>query len=206
MKGKALWVVGGILLVGGVVAYFVFFRKRKAKGEAEGDTPPSTDESAYSQNTTSGGSSGSSDKFTFPFKTTEEGNNFRDFVNNRNEKWAKDNELDRKGELNKYLQKAWDVYGKTYQALKDKKYTLGKKQKLTIQKDTPIYSKADLNSPVLAKATGKLVSNTHSDRVTLGLPNNGFYTLFVPANLNSAKKDVTGFVALNTKGMEIKNV
>lgn len=112
---KALLVIGSFVVIGGVLAYFLFFRTRKKGTEGTGETPPTTGESSAYTPTTSGGTSGSSSSsFTFPFKTTEEGNKFRKWVNDNYPQWAKDNELGVSGKLNSYVEKAWKQYGDVY--------------------------------------------------------------------------------------------
>jgi len=114
---KALLVIGSFVVIGGVLAYFLFFRNRKRGSEGTGETPPSTGEpSAYTPTTSSTPSSSgsSSSSFTFPFKTTEEGNKFRLWVNNNYPDWAKKNKLDKSGSLNSYVEKAWKEFGATY--------------------------------------------------------------------------------------------
>lgn len=107
---KALLVIGSFVVIGGVLAYFLFFRNGKRGSEGTGETPPSTGEPSASTPTPSGSTS-----YSFPFKTTEEGNKFRVWVNNNYPDWAKKNNLDKSGSLNSYVDKAWKEYGATYQ-------------------------------------------------------------------------------------------
>jgi len=55
--------------------------------------------------------------FTFPFKTKEEGNKFREWVNTKDPAYAKKNKLSKSGELNDYVERAWVVYGAEYTKL-----------------------------------------------------------------------------------------
>ena len=64
--------------------------------------------------TKSSGESKSSVKV--PFKNTEEGNAFRQWVNNTHPDYAKEIDLDKEGSYNNsYIAKAWNKYGKEYQ-------------------------------------------------------------------------------------------
>ena len=47
-----------------------------------------------------------------PFKNKEEGNDFRNWVNDNYPDWAKENQLDRSGQFNNsYIQKAYQEFG-----------------------------------------------------------------------------------------------
>lgn len=65
--------------------------------------------------TKSSGESKSSVKV--PFKNTEEGNAFRQWVNNTHPDYAKEIDLDKEGSYNNsYIAKAWNKYGKDYKS------------------------------------------------------------------------------------------
>ena len=50
-----------------------------------------------------------------PFKNKEEGNDFRNWVNDNYPDWAKENQLDRSGQFNNsYIQKAYQEFGDEY--------------------------------------------------------------------------------------------
>ena len=56
-----------------------------------------------------------------PFKTTQEGNAFRVWVNDNHSEWAKANKLDRSGSHNNsYVQKAWAQFGAEYEKTQEK--------------------------------------------------------------------------------------
>lgn len=52
--------------------------------------------------------------YTFPFKTTNEGNKFRAWVNTNYPTYAREIDLDVSGGLNSYVEKAWKKYGAEY--------------------------------------------------------------------------------------------
>ena len=77
--------------------------------------------------TKSSGESKSSVKV--PFKNTEEGNAFRQWVNNTHPVYAKEIDLDKEGSYNNsYIAKAWNKYGSEYQN-KDKNKDKNKEKK-----------------------------------------------------------------------------
>jgi hypothetical protein len=90
--------------------------------------------------TKSSGESKSSVKV--PFKNTEEGNAFRQWVNNTHPDYAKEIDLDKEGSYNNsYVAKAWNKYGGEYQNKKDSrdyinKYQLDYINKMTAKQDT----------------------------------------------------------------------
>ena len=136
-SGKALWVIGSFVVIGGAIAYFIW-RSRKDKSTESSEAPPSTGEPSAYVPSSSGGSSGgsSSSSYSFPFKTTEEGNKFRKWVNDNYPDWAKKNKLDVSGSLNSYVDKAWKQYGEAYT-----KATSGGSATTTSQKKTYLYAK-----------------------------------------------------------------
>jgi hypothetical protein len=110
-KAKAVAVVISIIAIAGVVGYLLY-RRKKAKQTSstfQTDFVPTPTPSTPSQSSTS-----TPIRYTFPFKTEEEGNKFRGWVNDKYPQFAKSIELDRVGKLNSYLQKAWDKYGFEY--------------------------------------------------------------------------------------------
>ncbi len=129
---KALLVIGSFVVIGGVLAYFLFFRTRKKGQEGTGETPPTTGDSSAYTPTPSVSTSSSSSQYSFPFKTTEEGNKFRKWVNDNYPQWAKDNKLDVSGSLNSYVEKAWKQYGDVYN-----KYVLNPTANTTSTTSTP---------------------------------------------------------------------
>jgi len=60
---------------------------------------------------------GYSESITFPFKTVEEGNKFRQWVNDTYPDVAKELDLSPKGPLNSVLQNAWDVFHTEWEEL-----------------------------------------------------------------------------------------
>ena len=71
--------------------------------------------SSSSSSSSSGKSSVPSEPAT-PFKTKEEGNKFREWVNKKYPDWAKENKLDASGsENNSYIRKAYSQYGSEYE-------------------------------------------------------------------------------------------
>ena len=61
-----------------------------------------------------GGGGGGSTNYTFPFKTTDEGNTFRAWINTNYPTYAKEIKLDLTGALNSFVEKAWIKYGTEY--------------------------------------------------------------------------------------------
>lgn len=88
--------------------------------------------------TKSGGESKSSVKV--PFKNTEEGNAFRQWVNNTHPDYAKEIDLDKEGSYNNsYVAKAWNKYGKDYKDQQDYLTNIkngGIQYDMTMQRDT----------------------------------------------------------------------
>ena len=111
---KIFWIIGGLVVIaGGIGAYFLL---RKPKQENNNN-----DDNNDFQNPLLSGDSGSGSgsgsvvtNYTFPFKTTEEGNKFRTWVNTNYPAYAKEIDLDVSGALNSYVEKAWKKYGSVY--------------------------------------------------------------------------------------------
>jgi hypothetical protein len=105
-KRKGAIIAVSLLVIAGIITYVIYSRRKSLwKPDYMSDTAP-----MLSQESVGGGVMG----FTFPFKTTEEGNRFRGWVNDNYPSIAKELDLDRSGQLNSYLQKAWDRLGALY--------------------------------------------------------------------------------------------
>lgn len=107
---KALLVIGSFVVIGGVLAYFLFFRTRKKGQEGTGETPPTTGDSSASTPSTSGSTSTSDN----PFKSSAELKAFQNWVINvKKDKTI----LGSAGADRKWGSKsrsAWEKYGKEY--------------------------------------------------------------------------------------------
>jgi len=196
---KALLVIGSFLVIGGVVAFFLI-RSRKKRSEESSDTPPSTgnDASAYTQSGSGSSSSTPTEKqFNFPFKTEEEGNKFRTWVNNKYPSWAKENELSSSGKLNEYVQKAWDKFGKEYQSILSQGFKIESKPvKYVTTAVQRIYEKPDLNSNVTARTTRELLFDGNTDRLIQGANKINFFKVSLREDENTSKQRMTGYVAV----------
>lgn len=105
-NGKAIAVILSFVAIAGVIGYVLYRRKKAKQSQSGGDSslPETTPQSTPS----SGGG------YSFPFKTTDEGNKFRVWVNTNYPAYAKQISLDKSGLLNSYVDKAWKVYGNEY--------------------------------------------------------------------------------------------
>jgi hypothetical protein len=114
---RKLIIGGSLLVVLGVGGYFLYDYLKKQK--AEKDAKKLQEENPVIGGGTGGGkgggSTGGGSGYTFPFKTTTEGNAFRAWVNDNYPAYALSIQLDRTGSLNSYVQKAWVKYGSEYQ-------------------------------------------------------------------------------------------
>ncbi len=110
-KGLGL-VIFSLVAVAGVVGYIVWKKyKEKKDGKKDEKTPDGTPDGI---NQTLTDTNIAPSGFTFPFKTKEEGNNFRAWVIAKDPAYAKSIKLDPTGELNSFLEKAWLKYGEIY--------------------------------------------------------------------------------------------
>lgn len=112
------WIIGSLIVVaGGIGAYFLL---RKPKEDNEENTKKDADVNTGGVGGEYGGGSVTPSvekkEYTFPFKTTEKGNKFRAWVIKKDPAFAKSIDLDATGQLNSYVQKAWDKYGQEYSA------------------------------------------------------------------------------------------
>ncbi len=93
-----------------------------------------------------------------PFKNTEEGNAFRQWVNNTHPDYAKEINLDKEGSYNNsYVAKAWNKYGKDYKDQQDYLTNIkkgGVQYDMTMQRDSlepyerEMKNKSDLETPI----------------------------------------------------------
>jgi len=120
-RKKKILIIASLLIIAGVGGYFIY---RKIRSKKEEEERKKAEEQALldsQSNKPSGGGSGGggysgSTSYTFPFVTTEEGNKFRAWVNEKYPAYAKEISLDKTGGLNAYLEKAWVKYGALYLA------------------------------------------------------------------------------------------
>jgi hypothetical protein len=149
---RKLIIGGSLLVVLGVGGYFLYdyLKKQKAEKDAKklqeenpvigGGTGGGT-----GGGSTGGGSTGGGSGYTFPFKTTTEGNAFRAWVNDNYPAYALSIQLDRTGSLNSYVQKAWVKYGAEYQ----------KKTGVGSNVETPVATPIKVGNKVIAKVKTK---------------------------------------------------
>jgi hypothetical protein len=114
-RRKKIIIGTAILVICGVVGYFIYKKIKDSKPEEQPPAPAPDSSSGSNTSIGSGSNVGSGNQFTFPFKTTDEGNAFRAWVIAKDPQFAKSIDLSAKGPLNNYIQKAWDKYGAEYQ-------------------------------------------------------------------------------------------
>lgn len=155
---RKLIIGGSLLVVLGVGGYFLYdyIKKRNAERQLKTDADSGqgtggggtigggTGGGSKGGSGTGGGSTGGSG-YTFPFKTKDEGNAFRAWVNDNYPAYAKSIQLDRTGSLNSYVQKAWVKYGAEYQ----------KKTGIGSNVETPAATPIKVGDKVIAKITTK---------------------------------------------------
>jgi len=126
-----------------IVSFDAFMKSKINEDGGSGDVIDLSNISGLIKNVGSGSSSGSKSKpkpsgvkvpkySATPFKTKEEGNKFREWVNKKDPAWAKENNLDTTGpENNNYIRKAYAQFSEAY--IKDNKApeTVKKEIKLT---------------------------------------------------------------------------
>lgn len=116
------------LIIAGVGGYFIY---RKIKSTKEEKRKKEEEEKARieAEKQPSGSSSGgySAPVYTHSsyLKTKEEGDKFRNWVNDKYPAYAKEIDLARKGDLNSYVEKAWLKYGNEYKSQNDFKPSQG---------------------------------------------------------------------------------
>lgn len=98
-----------LLGVGGYYGYKMLYKPKEDEDEDEIIIPPTN-----SGDGGGGGSGSGATNYTFPFKTTDEGNTFRAWINTNYPAYAKEIKLDPTGSLNKYVETAWIKYGTEY--------------------------------------------------------------------------------------------
>jgi hypothetical protein len=112
-KGAKVGLVIALFVLLGVGGYYGYKMLYKPKEEEDDDVlilpPPNNDDGLGG-----GGSGSGATNYTFPFKTTEEGNKFRAWVNTNYPTYAREIKLDLTGALNSYVEKAWKKYGVEY--------------------------------------------------------------------------------------------
>ena len=108
---KKLWIALGSALAIGLGAYIYIRRRNAAIEEYSGDVS-SAEKDATS---TAKDKSTNTVLASTPFKSNEEGNKFRGWVNDMYPDWAKANQLDRTGSFdNSFIRSAWKLYGEQY--------------------------------------------------------------------------------------------
>lgn len=111
-KGGKIGLVVVLFVLLGVGGYYGYQMLYKPKEEDEDEAPPVIDPKKDGGG--GGGSGDGSKNYTFPFKTTDEGNKFRAYINTKYPAYAKEIKLDLKGGLNSFVEKAWKKYGDEY--------------------------------------------------------------------------------------------
>jgi hypothetical protein len=146
---RKLIIGGSLLVVLGVGGYFLYdyIKKRNAERQLkpDADSGQGSGGGGTIGGGTVGGSTGVGSGYTFPFKTTAEGNAFRAWVNDNYPAYAKSIQLDRTGSLNSFVQKAWVKYGAEYQ----------KKTGVGSNVETPVATPIKVGDKVIAKVKTK---------------------------------------------------
>ena len=107
-KGAKIGIVIALFVllgVGGYYGYKMLYKPKEEEDEEEIIIPPT--------NSGSGSGSGATN-YTFPFKTTDEGDKFRAWINTNYPAYAKEIDLAKSGALNSFVEKAWLKYGTEY--------------------------------------------------------------------------------------------
>lgn len=105
---KALLVIGSFVVIGGVLAYFLFFRTRKKGTEGTGETPPTTGESSAYTPSTIGSTTDN------PFKSSDELKAFQNWVINVKKDTTILGSAGADGKWGSKSRSAWQKYGKEY--------------------------------------------------------------------------------------------
>lgn len=108
-KASKVGVVIFLVLLLGVGGYYGYTMLFKPKDDDVVPDNPKDDEPKKDD-----GVNSSSTTYSFPFKTTQEGNNFRAWVNTNYSAYAKEIDLSVTGALNSYVDNAWKKYGAEY--------------------------------------------------------------------------------------------
>lgn len=109
-KGGKIGLVVVLFVLLGVGGYYGYKMLYKPKEEEDNDEIIIIDPKKDG----GGGGGGGSTTYTFPFKTTDEGNKFRAWINTKYPTYAREINLDISGGLNSYVEKAWIKYGAEY--------------------------------------------------------------------------------------------
>jgi hypothetical protein len=148
-KTKKRIIIGvASLAILGIATYFgVKWWKNKQKEKEEAAKRKAEEEATKNEIKATQSGSAPAPSYTFPFKTVEEGNAFRKWVNKNYPDWAKKEKLAESGQLNSWVEKAWKQYGTEYT------------QKIL---NAPVEVKTDLNpgDKVVAKNKTKGYSTT----------------------------------------------
>lgn len=162
-NGKAIAVVVSILAIVGVVGYVLYRRKKEL---ALLDQAPSQPENTpYNQPNTTPANTTAGSGYSFPFKTIDEGNKFRAWVNYKYPAYAKQISLDKTGQLNSYLEKAWKQYGGEYTVVVLKPNTpsqsqTGPKKVWTTEAFTGLYKNPDDSIPYRNAGKSEYIGTT----------------------------------------------
>ncbi len=117
--------------------------------------------------TKSSGESKSSVKV--PFKNTEEGNAFRQWVNNTHPDYAKEINLDKEGSYNNsYVAKAWNKYGKDYKDQQDYLTNIkngGIQYDMTMQRDSTEPYEREMKKQVDLETPITFTPNTNDEEI-----------------------------------------
>jgi len=122
MKNRGVIIISSLVVIGGGIAFLLWKLSKNKEEQRLKDEEATKAAASTNQNTGGGTPDGSTPPavtttgFTFPFKTTAEGNAFRAYVINKDPDFAKSINLSKTGPLNAFLQKAWDKYGAEFSA------------------------------------------------------------------------------------------
>jgi hypothetical protein len=116
---KGLLIIGSLITLGGVIWYALKQGKKQPATIDNSSITPTASNTASPTNSAHP-TTGLFGGYTFPFKTVTQGNDFRAWVNKKYPDYAKSIQLDVKGSLNSYVQKAWEKYGWEYNTILNK--------------------------------------------------------------------------------------
>jgi hypothetical protein len=159
-KNTLIWVgVASAVLIGGGIFWWMQTNKKKKEAlkkkmeEEEQQKKLEEENKVVEPAYTPAPSYTPAPTFTFPFKSVDEGNNFRAWVNDTYPDYAKQIQLDRQGALNNYVQKAWDKLGSEYQKKdekKDEKPSLSKLAQIKANLGSSVYPIQEYTDRIVA--------------------------------------------------------
>lgn len=168
-SGKALWVIGSFVVIGGAIAYFIW-RSRKDKSTEMGDAPPPTGEPSAYVPSSSGSSSSSSSSTSNPFKTSDELKAFQNWVINVKKDASILGSAGADGKWGSNSRKAWEKYGKEYTPSGAKKRVTAKIAGTPIYRFTPSTNEYSTTPKDTTKNMGQVLGNHYGREINVTIP------------------------------------